>query len=113
MHEMSLAEGIRSIVEQAAHEHGANRVATIVVQIGQLAAVEVDALQFCLESVLQGSIAEGARVEVENVAGTGCCRDCGATMPIATLYEPCVQCGSYRVQATGGTEMRVKALEME
>ena len=113
MHEMSLAEGIRSIVEQVANEHGANRVATIVVQMGELAAVELDALQFCLESVLRGSVAEGARVEIESVAGTGLCRDCGATVPITTLYDPCVQCGGYRVQATGGTEMRVKALEME
>jgi Zn finger protein HypA/HybF involved in hydrogenase expression len=29
------------------------------------------------------------------------------------LYDPCPACGGHPVQATGGTEMRVKELEVE
>jgi len=34
-------------------------------------------------------------------------------VPIDTLYDPCPRCGGFQVQATGGTEMRVKELEVE
>jgi hydrogenase nickel incorporation protein HypA/HybF len=37
---------------------------------------------------------------------------CAETVPISALYDPCPKCGSYQVQATGGTEMRVKELEV-
>jgi hydrogenase nickel incorporation protein HypA/HybF len=31
----------------------------------------------------------------------------------STPYDPCPRCGGFQVQATGGTEMRVKELEIE
>lgn len=113
MHEMSLAEAIREIVEDAVREHSPERVTTVVLEIGALASVEVDALLFCLESVLRDTVAAKARIEVESLPGSGKCQECGSTVPMAKRYEPCSDCGSYRVQAIRGTEMRVKALEME
>lgn len=112
MHEMSLAEGIRSIVEDAAREHRAGRVDKVVLEIGELAAVEVEALRFCLDVVLKDSVADGAGVDIETVPGTGWCMQCAATVPIAQRYDACPQCGSYQVQPTGGTEMRVKELAL-
>jgi len=113
MHEMSLAEGIRGIVEEAARAHSGRRVDAVVLEIGELAAVEVEALSFCLEVVLRGTVAEGARIEIEAIPGAGWCMQCAATVPLAALYDACPHCGSYQVQATAGTEMRVKALELE
>ena len=112
MHEMSLAESVRSIVEETAHAHGAHRVSVIVLEIGALAAVDVDALHLCLAAVLRGTVAADARIEIDTRAASGQCDDCGASMAIAARYEPCPQCGSYRVTAVSGTEMRVAAVEM-
>ena len=113
MHEMSLAEGIRQIVEDAGRAQGFRKVRTVVLEIGQLASVEPDALCFCFELVMQGGIAEGARLQIESVPGCGWCPACAATVAINTLYDPCPRCGAYQVQATGGTEMRVRELEIE
>ncbi len=113
MHEMSLAEEILQIIEDAARHQGFARVREIRLEIGQLAGVEVDALRFCLDSVLHGSLAEGARVEVEHTPGAGWCMLCGMTVPISALFDPCPRCGSHQVQPTGGTEMRVKDLLVE
>ena len=113
MHEMSLAEGILQICEDAAAREGCRRVTEIRLEIGALAGVEVEALSFCLDVVLQGSIADGARVELERLPGLGYCLGCGEAVPVAALYDPCPCCGSYQVQATGGTEMRVKDLLVE
>lgn len=113
MHEMSLAEGVRGIVEDAARAHEAQRVKTVVLEIGALAAVEVEALRFCLDVVLKDSVAEGAAIEIVGVPGTGWCMACADTVTVARLYDACPRCGGYQVQPTGGTEMRVKELELE
>ena len=113
MHEMSLAEGILQIVEDTAAQQGFRRVTEVRLEIGALSGVEVDALSFCLDVVLKGSVADGARVELERLPGQGYCLDCGQTVLVNALYDPCPTCGSYHVQATGGTEMRVKDLLVE
>jgi hydrogenase nickel incorporation protein HypA/HybF len=113
MHEMSIAEGILQIVEDAAAKQGFKRVTEVRLEIGALSGVEVDALSFCLDVVLKDSVADGARVELEKMPGRGYCLDCGETVLVNALYEACPLCGSYQVQATGGTEMRVKDLLVE
>lgn len=113
MHEMSLAEGIRGIVEDAAATQGFARVNAVVLEIGELAAVEEEALLFSLEVVLRDSVADGARIDVVPVAGSGWCMRCACTVVLHTRYDPCPVCGGYQVQTTGGTEMRVRELEVE
>lgn len=113
MHELSLAEGILQIVEDAAAAQGFKRVTEVRLEIGALSGVEIEALSFCLDMVLKDSIAQGARVELEKVPGTGFCLECGETVPVNALYDACPKCGGYQVQATGGTEMRVKDLMVE
>jgi len=113
MHEMSLAEGILQIVEDAAAQQGFQRVTEVRLEIGALSGVEVDALSFCLDVVLKDSVADGARIELEKLPGRGYCLGCGETVPVNALYEACPKCGSYQVQATGGMEMRVKDLLVE
>jgi len=113
MHEMSLAEGVLQIVEDAARAQQFARVKTVFIEIGQLSSVEPDAMRFCFDAVTRGTLAEGAQLEVIEVAGEGMCFCCNKTVPLTALYEPCPACGGYPVQPTGGTEMRVKELEVE
>ncbi|MBW7861322.1 MAG: hydrogenase maturation nickel metallochaperone HypA [Rhodocyclaceae bacterium] len=113
MHEMSLAEGVRGIVEETVAAQGLRAVKAIVLEIGELSSVEPDALAFCLEAVLRDTVAEGARVEIERIAGAGWCLECDRTVPLAQRYDACPNCGGYRVQPTAGTEMRVRELEAD
>lgn len=113
MHEMSLAEGIRSIIEDAAREQAFRRVRTVWLEIGELAAVEVEALRFCLDAVLKDGAAEGATIAIDPVPGSGWCMHCAATVVIHQLYDACPRCGGHQVQATAGTEMRVRELEVD
>jgi len=113
MHEMSLAEGVLQLVEETARREGAQRVKLVVLEIGQLSSVEPEALRFCFEAVTHGSIAQGAALEVLAVPGSGWCLPCAATVPMTESFGACPRCGSYQVQPTGGTEMRVKEIEIE
>jgi hydrogenase nickel incorporation protein HypA/HybF len=101
MHEMSLAEGIVQLVEDAARADGCTKVTSVWLEIGQLAAVETESLRFCFDAVTHGSIAEGARLK------------CEGNVPVTVLYDPCPVCGSHQIQVTGGSEMRVKEFEVE
>ncbi len=113
MHEMSLAEGVIQIVEENATRQGFTRVKEIRLEIGALSGVEIEAMRFCMEAVLRNSLAEGAAVIFEATPGRGWCLQCGDTVEIRERYDACPQCGSYQVQPTGGTEMRVKDLLVE
>jgi hydrogenase nickel incorporation protein HypA/HybF len=113
MHEMALAEGILQIVEDAVRDRTVARVKEIHLDIGALAGVEVEALRFCLDVVLSNGVAAGAEVALNVTPGEGWCLACAERVSIAALYDPCPRCGGYQVQATGGTEMRVKELLVE
>ena len=113
MHEMSLAEGVLQILEDASRTQDFRRVKTVWLEIGRLSSVEPEAMRFCFDAVTRGSLADGARLEIVDVPGSGRCLACGAQVEIAAIYDPCPRCGDYPVQPTGGTEMRVKELEVE
>jgi hydrogenase nickel incorporation protein HypA/HybF len=113
MHEMSLAEGVLQIIEDAARSQSFGKVRTVILEIGKLGSVEPDAMRFCFDAVICGSIAEGAVLEIVELPGSGWCMQCAMNVPMAEKYGECPQCGSYQVQPVSGTEMRVKELEVE
>jgi hydrogenase nickel incorporation protein HypA/HybF len=113
MHEMSLAEGVLQLVEETARRERAQRVKLVVLEIGRMSSVQPDALRFCFDAVTRGSIADHAVLEIVEVPGSGWCMPCSSTVPMQELYGACPTCGSYQVQPTGGTEMRVKEIEIE
>jgi hydrogenase nickel incorporation protein HypA/HybF len=113
MHEMSLAEGVLQLVEETAMRENAQRVKLVVLEIGRLSSVEPDALRFCFEAVVGGSIARGAVLEIVDVPGVGWCMPCGESVAMDEVFGACPRCGSYQLQPTGGTEMRVREIEIE
>lgn len=113
MHEMALAEGILRIIEDQAAASGFERVRRVRVEVGQLAGVEVEALRFSFDAVMNNSVADSAILEIVDTPGQGWCMDCGTTVEIAALYDACPRCGGYQVHATGGMEMRVLDLEVD
>lgn len=113
MHEMSLTESIVDIAVEAAQKEGARRVTRVVVEVGQLSHVEPEALAFCFAAVSRGTLAEGAKLEVARVAGAGFCPDCGKTVALAERFDPCPDCGGFRVQMTAGDELKVREMEID
>jgi hydrogenase nickel incorporation protein HypA/HybF len=112
MHEMSLAEGVLQLIEDAARAQAFSRVTVVWLEIGRLAGVEAEAMKFCFDAVARGSLAEGARLEVIATPGSGWCADCAASVALTEAIGACPHCGGYQVRVTGGTEMRVKELEV-
>lgn len=112
MHEMSLAEGIRGVIEDQARRHGFARVSVVRLEIGRFAGVEKRALDFAFDVVMRGSPAEGARLEMIDLPGRALCYDCAETVEIDDRLSPCPICGGGRLMPEGGDEMRIKDLEV-
>lgn len=107
MHELALAESVLHIVETTAKRESLISVQEVVLEIGELAAVEPEALQFCFGSVVLGTVAEGAQLRIVTKAGEGRCSDCNRTIWLKDRHLLCPQCGGAHIHITGGDRMRV------
>jgi hydrogenase nickel incorporation protein HypA/HybF len=107
MHEMSLAGGILRLVEDSAAREGFARVQRLTLEAGALAGVEVRALRFALEAMMPGTVLDGAQILIDEPAGRAWCMRCCDTVSIATRADACPRCGSFQLQPTAGTELKV------
>lgn len=112
MHELSLSNGMLEIIRKQALEDGFERVLVVRLEVGALSCVERAALEFCFESVTRGSVAEGARLEILDVAGEAWCWDCENVVPLARRGEACERCGGYRLKVRDGEQVRLAELEV-
>lgn len=112
MHEMSLAEGIRSLVLDHARRHGFSRVTVLRLELGRFAGVEKPALEFAFDVVMRGSPAEGAQLQIIDLPGRALCYDCSKPVEIDDRLAPCPLCGGGRLLPQGGDEMRIKDMEV-
>lgn len=110
MHEMSITQGIIDICEQ--HAQG-RRVLSVDVEIGELSSVVPDAVEFCFEACSQGTLLEGARINIIRIPGRGSCLECHCETALTALFEACRTCGGYQIRVISGEEMRVKEIEIE
>lgn len=113
MHEMSLALSIVEQTREAATREGAARILEVEVEVGCLAGVLADSLQFCLEAVGATGGLPNTIFKVTGVRATGDCRVCAATFPADSFLAPCPSCGSDDVSLKGGRELKIRSLTIE
>jgi len=113
MHELSLMEGMVQGIQEEALRQGFGRVCQVRLEVGRLAGVEVEALRFAFGPVTEGTIVEGAHLEIIDVPGQGLCEACGREVEIEARFDACPACGEGFVDVTGGTELRIKDIDVE
>ncbi len=113
MHELSLAERLIELMEQAASDQSFSRIHRIELEVGNLAGIDVDALQFALEVAITGTLAEGAIIAMHTPTGIARCLDCDKPIDISTFHDPCPHCGGHHLTITGGDRLLLKHLEVE
>jgi hydrogenase nickel incorporation protein HypA/HybF len=108
MHELAIAEEIVAIV--ADRTRGA-RVRRIVIEVGRLCAVVPDAMRFCFDLATEGTVAEGARLDIIEVSGRARCRVCGADVVLERPFGRC-GCGGTDLEWLAGEELRIRDVEL-
>lgn len=66
MHELAISRNIVAIVSEAA---GARRVRRVTLEIGQVSGVMPEAIRFSFDVVAQGTVLEGATLEIRETPG--------------------------------------------
>ncbi len=112
MHELSIAMGIVKIAEDEIAKTKAEKVDLIELEIGTLAGIELDSLEFVWPSAVKDSVLEFAEKKIYVINGKGKCIDCNTTFDINFIYDPCPNCNSFLKGILQGKELRVKALEV-
>lgn len=110
MHELSIAYSIVELAEEQANKRNASEIEEIELEIGQLAGVEIQTLDFALQSAVKGTRLENARIVRHIIEGEARCNDCETIFAIGTLFTPCPRCNSYCTKIIHGKELRVKSL---
>jgi hydrogenase nickel incorporation protein HypA/HybF len=113
MHELSIAISIIELAEEEARKANANSISKIEVEIGDMAGVEKEALQFCWDSAILGTMAAEAELVIHSVAGEAHCLECGKDFPIEHFFAECPFCKSYRYEVTKGKKLRVSSLMVD
>ena len=113
MHELSLMEGMVLGIQEEALRRGFGRVHQVRLEVGRLAGVEIEALRFAFGPVTEGTLLEGAHLEILELPGQGRCQACGRDVEVEARFELCPACGDGFVALTSGTEIRVKDLDVD
>lgn len=112
MHELSLASGVLTLVDDALRGQGRVRLERVVLEVGSLAGVEIAALRFALESLAPGSVLQDAAIEIDEVPARAWCMACAVPVPIHSRLDDCPRCRGRQLQPIGGTELRVRELRV-
>ncbi|HJU83098.1 MAG TPA: hydrogenase maturation nickel metallochaperone HypA [Holophagaceae bacterium] len=110
---MAIMESLLQTVEEERRSRRFSRIHGIVLEIGPFSGVEVEALRFAFEAIAPGTLAEGAALEIEEPPARGWCSECGMEVPVKARFDPCPGCGKHLLVILGGTELRLKALDVE
>ena len=113
MHEMSIAQSILDIVLQESRDHKVSRVLSVVIKVGEMSAIETESLNFCFDLLTKGTLAEGARLDIERVRVTCRCQECASIFIVQELVFVCPSCRSPRVEMLSGRELSVESFEGE
>jgi hydrogenase nickel incorporation protein HypA/HybF len=105
---MAITQG----VVEAVCEHAAGRrVHSVRVEVGALCAVVPDSMQFCFDLATEGTVADGARLDLDVRPGSARCRTCGGEFVLSDLILLC-PCGSADVEVLAGRDLRILSMEV-
>ena len=120
MHELSMAQGIINAVLETAEQNNATEVNEITVEVGRLAMINPEQLEFILGVLVDNTILEDAKIIFEEIPAEIDCFDCKfhgeAILDDSDHYAPlvkCPKCDSLGVDVINGKDIIVKNIVIE
>jgi hydrogenase nickel incorporation protein HypA/HybF len=113
MHEMSIAISIVDIVCKKAQKENAKKINNIVLEIGDLSGIMIDALEFGFEAATKNTLADGAELKINRVQGKALCKNCDEYFILKTEFTPCPTCDDYNIEIKEGKELNIKSFNID
>lgn len=112
MHEMSLAQSIVELVCEAVPPAQRSAVRRVTVDVGRMAGVVGESLDFCFEVLVASTAICQAHLQRSTVPLVVACATCGVTSESDLDTFACPHCGSVDTRVISGMELRVRQIEL-
>ena len=113
MHELSIAINIIEIAEQHARESNAICVKKVELEIGQLAGVVIEAMNFALEEAVKDTLLENAEFIIHSLTPQARCKMCDTIFQLDDYFSPCPACNKVDFDIIQGKELQIKSIQIE
>jgi hydrogenase nickel incorporation protein HypA/HybF len=113
MHEIGIANSILDTVRAQAARHPGADPRKVAVRIGELAAVDADALRFAFDVLTRNTDLGSLDLEIELCPRRQRCSACGAEFDVIGYKLRCPQCSGECTKCISGDQLELAYLEME
>ncbi|MCR5797080.1 hydrogenase maturation nickel metallochaperone HypA [Eubacterium xylanophilum] len=113
MHELPITQSICNIAVEKAEEMGANKVCSITIKMGEYCDYVPEIIQEYFNLLSDGTVAENAKIIVENVPATLYCNDCNKPFSGRSYSYRCPNCGGRNTELKTGKEFYIDRMEIE
>jgi hydrogenase nickel incorporation protein HypA/HybF len=100
-------------VEEQARQHGARKVVSIQLVMGERASVIDDSLLFYFDLLTPGTLAEGARLAIRRTLMQFSCASCDRAYHPSGADFGCPICGQVGQVTSDGSELIIESIEIE
>lgn len=111
MHETAVVEGLMRILEKTAKANGVTRIVSVKLKVGRLRGLDPRQLRAGFEMFAEGTIADGARLDIDEVAVQAHCKTCGTDFTVERYQFQCPSCGGTDADVTAGRELHIESFE--
>ena len=114
MHEFSIAmEILRTLRKESRRLNGQGPIRQVGVRIGELAAVDPEALHFCFEALVRDSNLGPVELEIDFRPRIHRCPQCNETFPVVDYAIECPRCRNPQTEYVSGDELELAYLEVD
>lgn len=112
MHEMAIAVNIVDLANSYVQSAVGERIGQVEIEIGPLAGIMQESLQFCFEAAAKNTLAEGAQLVIINTKGKARCCSCEKIITITKHGTLCPDCHGI-LEVLTGDELKLRAVTIE
>lgn len=112
MHEAALAESILKIAFDTAEKNHAKKISAVGLKLGDMAGVEIEALNLSFKVFSKDTMAEGAELKINRVPISAKCNKCGKIFEVSRYNFFCPECEGILILQSG-RELLVEFVDCE
>jgi len=113
MHEIGIANTILEAVKAESRLRPGSVPCKVAMRIGELVAVDPDALRFAFEVLSRDTELHDLQLEIETPPIRHRCRECKLEFRVIEFDPHCPRCGQESTECTSGDQLEIAYIEME
>jgi len=110
---MGIANSILEAVQKETQRYPGTRATKVGVRIGEMTAIDADALTFCFEALRGETDLQGLQLEIELSPRRHRCAACDCTFVVRDYDCRCPQCQKIAAECISGDELELAYVEVE